>query len=229
MVTAEPTSNFPLTPWREFYDGLDWRQGEHVTMIAPTGQGKTTLAREIASKRAYVAILATKKRDSSLEGWRGFRPRKTLHRAFPRTILRPPFPTNASEIHGAHKRFFSHVLTEAYSQTGWTLVCDEVRYLADTLKLAPELETLWLQGRSLGVSVVASTQRPRYIPLSAYDQATHLFIWRDTDRSNVSRLADIGGTVDRSAIMNRIPSLPRYQFIYVNTRTDDVRESKVEL
>jgi hypothetical protein len=74
-----------------------------------------------------------------------------------------------------------------------------------------------LQGRSLNVSFVAATQRPSWVPLEAYDQATHLLLWRETDKRNLSRLGDIGG-VDTELIRSVVPTLPKHDFVYVNTR-----------
>lgn len=210
---------------------MNWQQGEHATLIAPTGEGKTTLARQLLPLRQHVMVLATKQRDKVLAEFRqdDYRPMREPQAWAERVIIRPPFPRDPDKLFAAHRDVFRRALVTAYREHGWTVYADEVRYLAGKLRLQDELELLWLQGRSLGVTVVASTQRPRHIPLEAYDQATHLFLWRDTDRSNVERIAEIGGAVDRGEIMRRVPQLPRYQFLYVNTRTGTVNESKVEL
>lgn len=229
MTIEHATDVFPQIPWAQVPGRMQWRQGEHVTLIGTTGQGKTTLIRELVPLRDYVVVLATKQRDSALTGWDGFEDARNLTEWKPRIIARPPFPKDAHKLFAAHRAIFRDILLTAYRQGGWTIAADEVRYLTEQLDLGAELELLWLQGRSLGVSLVTATQRPRHIPLSAYDQATHLFLWRETDIGNVRRLSEIGGSVDRDAIMRRIPTLPQYQFLYVNTRTGDTFESKVDL
>ena len=55
------------TPWAEFFQSWNWRQGEHITLVGPTGSGKTTLAKAILSKRAYVVFVATKPRDATID------------------------------------------------------------------------------------------------------------------------------------------------------------------
>lgn len=222
---------FPQVPWSDFRRAMQWEQGEHVTMIAPTQQGKTTLARQLLPARRFVMVLATKRKDKALQEFAddGYRVMPAPQEWAEHVVIRPPFPRDPDKLFTAHRATFRRALTAAYQSGGWTVYADEIRYLTQRLKLAGELELLWLQGAGLGVTVVCATQRPRNIPLEAYDQATHLFLWRDSDRSNVERLAEIGGTVDRAAIMRRVPQLPRYQFVYVNTRTDTVIESKVEL
>jgi hypothetical protein len=174
-------------------------------------------------------VLATKKRDKVLSQFKDYRRMDFPQLWAERVIIYPPFPRDADRMLKAQRETFRRALNEAYANGGWTVYADEVRYLAGDLKLAPDLQRLWMQGRSLGVSLIASTQRPRHIPLEAYDQPTHLFFWRDTDRNNVDRIADISGTVDRKAIIARVPQLPRHQFIYANTRTGEIIESKVTL
>lgn len=210
---------------------MAWEQGEHVTMIAPTGEGKTTLAREILPWREYVMVLATKKRDKVLEEFQkdGYVKTREPRTYQQRCIVYPPFPKDPDQLFSAHRKTFKRALQKAYPGGGWTVYADEVRYLCDQLNLGGMFELLLLQGRSLGATVVASTQRPRHIPLEFYDQPTHLFFWRDTDAGNIKRVAEIGGVVDRDQIMHRLPRLPQYQFIHVNTRTSQVTESKVEI
>src|SRR3954452_15677764 len=61
-----PTIKVPFVPWDEFIDDyFIWRQGEHVTLIGPTGSGKTTLTNAILDKRAYILFFSTKQRDDT--------------------------------------------------------------------------------------------------------------------------------------------------------------------
>jgi hypothetical protein len=95
---------------------------------------------------------------------------------------------------------------------------DELRYLTETLKLSRHMELLWQQGRSVGISVVAGTQRPARVPLAAYDQATHLFLFRDSDRRNLDRLADLSGDVDKVLVRETVQTLAPHEVLYVDTR-----------
>lgn len=233
-ATVAPLTDaaFPQVPWEEFPTHMRWQQGEHVTMIAPTGEGKTTLARELLPLRDFVMVLATKRRDKVLDQFKndGYVVTKKPPKAWQeRVIVYPPFPKDSSQLFAKHRAVFKEALLAAYANGGWTVYADEVRYLCGRLGLADLFELLLLQGRSLGATVVASTQRPRHIPLEFYDQPTHLFFWRDSDAGNMKRIAEIGGTIDRAQIMARLPQLPQYQFIHVNTRQNTVVESKVVL
>ena len=191
-------------------------------MIGPTGCGKTTLATKLLPLRKYVAVMATKPRDPILTTFKkqGYE----VTREWP-----PPLPPEVapkvvfwpkSETMDSIRKQGSQVraaLRDIYRQGGWTVYFDELRYVTDFLGLRQEVELLLLQGRSLGVSVVCGAQRPAWLPLTVYDQATHLFLWRETDRRNLQRMSELGG-VDSAKIMRTLPRLSKHETLYVNTR-----------
>src|SRR5215472_5611577 len=59
----------PFVPWEKLEPKLkkDWTPGEHVTLIGPTGSGKTHMALALARICKYSLIIATKRRDPLLE------------------------------------------------------------------------------------------------------------------------------------------------------------------
>lgn len=229
MVSSTQTE-FPFVPWTEFPDHMDWAQGEHVTIIAPTGDGKTTLMTELVYEREFVVYLQAKARDETLERLEGFRELDTPQAWAKRVLVKPPFyKKNPAKTKRVQREVFREALLTAFSQENWAVFADEVRWLSKDLDLEDVLVMMLLQGRSLGISMVASTQRPRFIPLEFYDQPTHLFLFPDSDPNNLKRLSEIGGNINRQALMSAIPKLDKYHFLYVNTRTNEVIESKVDL
>lgn len=233
----------PYERWDRFYSEFQrtWGgpppkggQGQHITLVGTTGSGKTTLARELLKIRDYVIVLATKVRDTSLyeplaeEGYvtlsslEHVDPERT-----PRIIFKPPLNDPSRAGQEAQREAFREALVTVFAMGEWCLYADEVRYLTDHLGLKTELETLWLQGRSLGVSVVAATQRPVSIPLLAFDQADHLFLWRNADRESVRRMSEFAGQNGEVAF-HTIPRLPPHEALYVNTRNDRMVRTKVE-
>jgi energy-coupling factor transporter ATP-binding protein EcfA2 len=222
-----------VTPWEQLKVG--WRQGEHLTLIGPTGQGKTTLAHKLLPLRKYVLVVATKPRDDMLKRFRkdGYKfvtdwPGDTNPKMHPKVVYVPG--TSEIDDERAYRReMHSKVggaLRRAFNQGGWTIYLDELREITDFLALKNTTERIWLQGRSAGISLVGGTQRPAWVPLSAYSQATHLFIFGDSDSRNLKTLGDISGRVDRKLIHNTVLELPDYHFCYVNTRTGLVAVSK---
>lgn len=223
----------PRLTWPEFLAALDWQQGEHVTLIGPTGRGKTTLALQLMERRTYTVTMACKPKDplisalvidrgqTLIQDWPPPEPRDLYNRV----VFWPPI--GKMKHVGLQKRRFASALMDIYEAGGWCVYFDEARYLTQFLNLQSLAELLWLQGRSLGISLVCSTQRPYWIPLSAYDQATHLFIWRDSDERNIKRLCEMA-SVDNATIREAISSLDTHEFLYINTRTEEMKVSQVE-
>jgi len=208
-------------PWQAFLDSFKWKQGEHITLLGPTGQGKTTLALELLPRRKYVVAFGTKAKDKTLDKLiREDGYYKTEEWPGPpfaeRVILWPNMRKASYKLE--QQREFYNALENIYSAGGWAVYLDELRYICDTLKLGELVEVLWQQGRSLGVSVIGGNQRPRFVPLNAYDQATHLFIWNFNDSQNAKRLSEIVG-VDEKEVAAIVRGLPKYDCLYINADT----------
>lgn len=223
-------------PWTEFLAGWDWKQGEHVSLIGPTGTGKSTLALAILPRRKYRVVIVTKPADETvtdLDGYKVVEQWKKID-ADPRDggtayVLWPNIATMDKQR--AQAVLIRQALREMYAQGAWCVFADEVSYLARDLHLTRELKMLWLQGRSLGISMVAATQRPAWVPLEMYSQASHLFLWKDNDGRNVRRLVEIGGTVDHRRLEAALASLDstQHEVLYVGTRTGEMVITKAEV
>lgn len=211
--------------WSEFLKEFDWRQGEHVSLIGPTGCGKTTLALAILPRRTYTVAFGSKPKDDTLpelikRGWRKLE--KWTPRPYERRIVLWPKFDKPEQV-ANQRRVFQKAFEEIFTAGNWCVYVDEARYFNDVLKLSAYLRLYWYQGRSLGISLVTTTQRPAYMPLEMYDAATHLFLWRETDRVNLTRLGGIAaspaGGIDHKVIAQTVASLPLHECLYVNTRS----------
>src|SRR5215469_9798686 len=87
-------------------------------------------------------------------------------------------------------------LEQIYKEGNWIVVLDETRAISDPrspgLGLQPLLDRMWLRGRSRGISVVASTQAPRWVPSSFYDQCQFVWCSRIRDERAHQRVMEIG-------------------------------------
>lgn len=226
----------PRVPWDEFEDAFAWRQSEHISLIGPTGCGKTTLTNRLIDFRKYEVFLGSKRIDETQEELHnmGFLatsdPDIINHQISRRWYARPKFNPKLSseEEEEVHREFFRRVLKRVYDETAWTTFIDEGRYICDYLGLRKDVIRLLTQGRSQNNSVVIGAQRPRYVPLEVYDQATHLFFWKDPDLQNVQRVAEMAGVNKRHAAM-MVGQLEYHEFLYYNTRTGESLISKVDV
>ena len=225
----------PFVRWDQFLAQFHWKQGEHLTTIGPTGSGKTVLNRYLLRRRDFVVILGVKQRDPELYGPFQREGYELVHKFDPE----PPEDADAQKVlfvplsrkHGAEGRAekakqFRQALNDVYDVGNWAVYCDDVQYTADQLRLAPELEELWILGRSEGVTVVASSQEPVNIPVMAYGQATHLFLFKNPDIYRAKRMAELTG-LNREIVQDTIVQLPDHEFLYSNKSTGQLCRSKV--
>ncbi|HET9721114.1 MAG TPA: hypothetical protein VFP55_13620, partial [Solirubrobacteraceae bacterium] len=143
-----------------------------------------------------------------------------------RIIFRPRLTTPDQKGLEKQRQAFERMLFEVWEYGGWSLFADEIWTLTNRLKLGSIFETMWSAGRSNHITVIALTQLPVSIPLMAFDQATHLFLFRNTDQYRIKRMADFAGG-DSGVLRQLIPQLPRHEFVYVDTREGTMLRSKV--
>ncbi len=224
MPAQRRLSDVPALAWPDFLDVFDWQQGEHVTLLGPTGTGKTTLAVQLLHRRQYVVALGTKPKDKTFDHLRsseGFKVVDELPKHVRRPVRLIVWP-KVKNLARATKTKVAAVLRaamdRAYVSGGWCIFIDELSYVSNTLHLKPELEDLWDQGRAMDVSVIGTSQRPRHIPLQAYSAATHLFLWHNPDGRDRDRLGELSG-VDTDYVKRIVAALPKHHVLYVSTRT----------
>lgn len=242
MPTAEKIHGIPVVDYDSFWDNFHWNQGQHITIVGTTGCGKTTLELDLMPEREYVIFLGTKEQDETQDdlGPLGFRiandPKDISLDLSHKWVLHPGSTKkkeNAQDLKQRHRDFYREALTYCFRQTSWAVIIDEGRYICQFLGLKDEVQLLYLQGRSQHNSVVLGTQRPSWVPLESFDQATHLFFFKDNDLRNIGRISELAG-LQRRAVQLAVPKLESTeteggQFLYYNTRTDAKMISKVEL
>lgn len=227
----------PRLPWHEFIGAMfDPIPGEHCAILGPTGQGKTVLQNAILPHYPFTVVFATKPVSRSLDAlvtnhgytkvdqWPTFPNPMSNPIDFPRRLLWPDArEIDAPELqHKVFKDAMSRIFREGGrpkdNPVGWAIGIDELWYYTQILKLGKQVQVILLQGRELGVSLIAATQRPAFVPLEIYDQSTHLFFFRDNDHNNLERVSRIN-VLNRALIKNIVMNLDMHQVLYVNTRT----------
>ena len=205
--------------WDDFLRRFKWRQGEHATFLAPTRGGKTTLALQLADiYRKFILVLATKKKDPQLDRLRknGYREIESIDQLLwdhPRHLLRPK-PRSINDNMRAW--VFHDALDTVYRSGHFCVFADELVYLTDSLGLRRHWQTLLREGRTLKITMLSLSQRPAWIPRECYSSATHIFFARTTDKTDLDRVADITGGIDKKVIKHDIQILRPYEWLWIN-------------
>jgi len=227
MADAEATASRLQVFSRDEFMGRRFRygSGEHVTVIGPTGYGKTQLLDELSdaviSPKLPQVVLAMKPRDKTMTATiRNLDLKKTKDWPPPPSFGRPrgwavwPKHTFDPEVDDIHLReVFRRAILDSYKRGNRIVQADEFFGLVD-LGLARHLVALWTRGRSMDVGLWGGTQKPTHIPLHAYSQASHLFLANDPTEAARKRFGEIGG-VDPRIVEAAVRSLEKFQWLYI--------------
>jgi hypothetical protein len=203
-----------------------------MALVARNGFGKTTFAREILDIRDWVVVIGTKPKDPDLyeaferKGYvikRSWSPDDTSNN---RVIFAPPLPDPTKQGKEVQTEAIRKVLVQLYLQGRWCVYFDELLYLSRDLKLTNEINLLYEQGRALGLTLVAGTQRPRSVPLNMFEQSEWFGLWRISDEADRARAAEMLGDQKRMA-MEAARVMPKYELLLANTATDESFRTKV--
>lgn len=235
-MAARPRRNPELgelrvMPWPEFSEFFrsHHRQGEHVSIVGPTGSGKTVLGLSlcelVGSRRitrgpykgrpSFVAVLATKPRDDSVSalGW-------PVVSEWP-----PPYGKERCVIwpgggdprkRAANQRQdFEAVLLASWRMEAVAIYIDEAAYFERRkphgLQLGDLLERYWQEARSLKITLIAGTQRPRRVTRAMWSEPAWVMIFPPDDQDDLKRVAELTGR--REEVFAVADELGPYEFL----------------
>jgi hypothetical protein len=215
----------------------DWQPGQHVTLVGPTGSGKTHLALMLLELCRYRLVLATKRQDPLVGQLRadGFQITGDLKEIQwtlgeggikeplqKRVVFWPTFPEKMSTKQrlAAQAALMARAIDWADKTGGWAVLVDETILMHDNLRLERELSAMWYQGRTQGLSVIACAQRPSRVPRLAWTQADYFFIWSTQDKTDLDSLRDISAGIPKELIEDAVKSLDwdRHEALFVSVR-----------
>lgn len=208
--------------FRSFMSSLDWRQGEHVLLAAPTQTGKTTLASMLAPRRSDVVVLASKVQDDNLRNrYRSFRrydkwpPLRSDHRI----LLWPKRQQTLSGNVDTQRVIFKSCLDDVGRAGGWCVIVDEAHWCSQFLRLDREIAVLHHQGSSSGITMMVLTQRPAWIPRIVYSSATHVFLGKTSARDDLKSISSMGGGLSKQ-VAETLDGMGRHDLLYLNPMGD---------
>lgn len=215
----------PVNGFRAWFRSA-WEPGQHLSVIAPTGAGKTTFVGGVLGFRRYVLALDPKGGDSTLaalglerlDAWPGERRMQQIcarndEDGLPtRYIVGPRAETVADRARLTEES--RKALVGAYNMGGWTLYADELQILTDPrmMGLRKEADEILIAARDKALSFVSSYQAPAWVTPHASRMSTWVAVSYTRDVDVVNRLAEILGR-PKAEIRGCVDGLDEYTWI----------------
>jgi hypothetical protein len=216
---------------------FDYQPGQHVTILAPTQNGKTTftmdLLDQVTTPRCPATVLVMKPGDRVISRAakkyefpivRDWPPSVAQLAAHPHSRARILWPKylhadpelDYPRISAILRKGILHNWKKGQKPKGQNIiVADEHANLREFLGLGGPLDFVLATGGGMDVGMWNASQRPAHVSQLAYNGADHLFLGRETDKRSRDRFAEIGG-VDPDIIKYYVARLPKFGWFYIN-------------
>lgn len=174
---------------------------EHLEILGPTGSGKSYFERTILSERArlrgsHIVIIATKPADETLTGlgwpvvatWPpGYKKPQVIYWAKARGL--------SSEGRATQRAAIEHLLNQLWKKDSNIIVAfDEIAYVEQELGMRTHIATYYREARGLGITIVASTQRPQGVSRYVHSESTWSVFFAPKDEEDAERMAEVAGS-----------------------------------
>lgn len=204
-----------------------WKQGQHIAIMGRTGRGKTTLVRDVAAVREWVAVAAIKRKDETLTLFPkvGYKVIAKWPPAYglQRVVLWAK-PKSLYDMTEQQKQM-RLMLGDVYKNGGWTLVFDDVARVANALGFKREIAMMLNEARSQFSSIICNMTQPssvtQAIPSETWRQVRfHLVFFYRVGR-DLEAIADIVG-YSKTELKKMMSLLKPFDFLCFDDLTDSV-------
>lgn len=225
----------PTVSWAQVIRRVDekWKAefAPHHSVMGQNGAGKSYLIVHGLLPLCVddKVLIIDNKGDDPVLNSAGARPVKQIPRQYRRVATEDQKPKSGwyrlvvSEHREKAIDQVGRALDQVYKEGEWVVVIDETRALSDPrspgLGLQPELDRLWLRGRSRRIPVIASTQAPRWVPSSFYDQCQFVWCSRIRDDKAHLRIQEIGSMT--RAYIPHIANIRKRRWLYMDDEEDE--------
>jgi len=227
-----------------------WHPGQHLSTIAPTDAGKTTLVAGLLKLRRYVLALDPKGGDETLAAlefrrlptWPGEKGIRKLLREDDEANRPSHYTVGPVAMRGSDllilRKACADALDAAFDMGRWTIYVDELQVLSDRrmMNLSGKAAKLLVAARSKGVTFISSFQSPSWVPSEAVRQPRWIAVAYTRDTDTVNRLAEVMGR-PKGEIRGAVKELTEFHWLIVGrnprepmiiTKPDEVKPKKAE-
>jgi hypothetical protein len=238
MPTIAELRNPPkptVLQWEDFQAMFlaNHKVGEHCAIVGPNGSGKTLLGLELCK------MIGSRKQKDNGRPWPvtvlQYKPRdSTIQLAIPDWPIIKKWPPKYGEEHcivwprggppseasRRQRAVFAPLLDKIYQEGGQCVFITEAAYFEraqpNGLGLSGTMEQFWGTARSLNLSVVSDTQRPRNVTLLMWTEPAWLFVYRLKNRDDVKHIADLSG--EQVGVWSIVPQLGEHEFLCIRNQ-----------
>lgn len=230
-----PIPELPFGEWWEQFKDVytaSRYQAQHVTILGPTGTGKTQLLMAIAELRSHVLQLVVKPVDEPLRkyhrsnGWRRVDEAPEAGTGIRKAVIWPR--NDGPEDWPLMRQKFREAFSHANKVGVWHLAIDEGTFLCRSLHLDENVRNNYTMGRTNGHGLIFAASRPAWLPREIYSSADHVLIFGTNDDADIKSIGGLGGA-NNLAVRDAVMRLPRgnpdrpvpsdFKFLHVNTRS----------
>jgi hypothetical protein len=240
-ITQDPRLVIGMT-WQQFLNHMAWKwePGQHIAMIGPTGEGKSTFAGGLLSLRDYVLAFDPKGEDTTLSAtgyervlklpneidhWERMR-RSAAARQWDRihqdiaegkpARLIIGGPSRTVEQDARNQSLMHRAFQYGRESGGWTVYVDEFELISSQrqFNLGKWVERMLISARSEGTSVVTSFQAAAWVSKHATRQARMTVMWPTGDRDMIKAVASSMGR-DWRQVAAAVDELPQYHVVVI--------------